>query len=104
MAIPHIAGHESANFENARYRAQGFEINAIHGLSMDARYNTYALYQVDDICSCCGDTWTDDNDPGMFTWDAIAITLHGEMVLLNNFWKRKLIQFIMQNQYYKLPF
>ena len=104
VAIPHIAGHESANFENETYRTQGFEINAIHGLTMDARYNKYALYQVDSICSCCGNTWTDDNDPEMFTWDAIAITLQGEMILLNNFWKRKLIQFIMQNQYYRLPF
>lgn len=109
VAIPYIFGHESANFEIGRYAGQRFDINAIHGLSMDREYNLYALYQVDANCMCCGNAFTNDNDPNMFTWDTIQLVHinergQRETELLNNFWKHKLYQFIVQNQCYRFTF
>ena len=108
FAFPEINGHESADFHTGRYAGRSYNINAIHGVTFDRTRRLWALYQIDYL-DRYGRLFTNVNDPNSFTWDYIGLRIFDlwrepTLVLLDEFWKWKMVEFVVNNHFYRFSF
>lgn len=108
VAIPEITEHQGAVFRDGPLYGRSYDINAIHGLTFDREHHLWALYQVT-YPDRYGRPYTNDNDPESFTWDYIVMRMlnfrgGATWLLLDDFWKFKMVNFILNNHFYQFPF